>query len=172
VVALGQQSTTEESALTYAVDPRIAAQLLLAWDLWILGYPDQALHNVLQAQLRAKQRGEPYTTAFAYYVTSAVQLLRGEAQASLASAEQSLALKATAEAEQNYISAINVARRQSARSLELRAATSLARLLRAQGRSNEVRSRLAPLLAWFTEGLDTADVKDAKALLEGLQYEV
>ena len=277
-VALGQQSTTEESALTYVVDPCIAAQLLLAWDLWILGYPDQALHNVLQAQLRAKQRGEPYTTAFAYYVTSAVQLLRGEAQASLASAEQSLALssehhislyalysrfgrgcalaslrqlepamaeikggieearrinlgymrgfmlgwlaateaqsgepeialsildeafehtsdvagraweaellrlrgdilfaaspQATAEAEQNYISAINVARRQSARSLELRAATSLARLLRAQGRSNEVRSRLAPLLAWFTEGLDTADVKDAKALLEGLQYEV
>src|SRR5262249_2632870 len=56
-VALGQQSTTEDSALTYAVDPRIAAQLLLAWDLWILGYPDQALQNVLQAQLRAKQGG-------------------------------------------------------------------------------------------------------------------
>jgi predicted ATPase len=80
--------------------------------------------------------------------------------------------QATAEAEQNYVGAINVAQRQSARSLELRAATSLVRLLQGQGRSDEARSRLAPLLAWFTEGLDTADVKDAKALLEGLQCEV
>ena len=66
--------------------------------------------------------------------------------------------QAAAEAEQNYVGAINVAQRQSARSLELRAATSLVRLLQAQGRSDEARARLAPLLAWFTEGLDTADL--------------
>jgi len=273
-VALGQQSITEESSLTYAVDPRIAAQLLLAWDLWILGYPEQALRNVLQAHSQVTQRDDAYTAAFACYVTSAVQLLRGEAQASLASAEQSLALSrehhinlyalysrfgrgcalaklgqleqamveigggieearrinlgymrgfmlgwlatiqaesgepemalstldealaqtsdvtgraweaelfrlrgdvllaarpdAAGEAEQDYISAIMVARKQSARSLELRAATSLARLLRTQGKNDEARGELAPVFDWFTEGFDTVDLKRAKALLEAL----
>jgi class 3 adenylate cyclase/predicted ATPase len=273
-VALGQQSITEESSLTYAVDPRIAAQLLLAWDLWILGYPEQALRNVLQAHSQVRQRDETYTAAFAYYVTSAVQLLRGETQASLESADQSLALSrehhinlyalysrfgrgcalaklgqlepamaeirggieearrinlgymrgfmlgwlatiqvksgepeialstldealqqtndvtgraweaelqrlrgdvllavrpdAVGEAEQDYVSAIMVARKQSARSLELRAATSLARLLRAQGRNDEARGQLAPVFDWFTEGFDTADLKQAKALLDEL----
>jgi class 3 adenylate cyclase/predicted ATPase len=272
-VALGQQPISEASSLTYTVDPCIAAQLLLAWDLWILGYPEQALRNALQARSQATQRDDAYTAAFAYYVTSAVQLLRGETQASLASAEQSLALsrehhinlyalysrfgrgcalaklgqleaamaeirggieearrinlgymrgfmlgwlatiqaergepeialstldealeqtndvtgraweaellrlrgdallaarpEAAAEAERDYADALTVARKQSARSLELRAATSLARLLRAQGRNNEARAQLAPALGWFTEGFDTADLKEAKAVLDG-----
>jgi class 3 adenylate cyclase/predicted ATPase len=273
-VALGQQSITEESSLTYTVDPRIAAQLLLAWDLWILGYPEQALHNVLQAHTRARQQDDAYTVAFACYVTSAVHLLRGETQASLESAEQSLALsrehhinlyalysqfgrgcalaklgqlgpamaeirggleearrinlgymrgfmlgwlatiqaengeleialttldealeqtndvtgraweaellrlrgnvllavrpEAAGAAEQSYLSAIMVARKQGARSLELRAATSLARLLRAQGRNEEARAQLAPVLGWFSEGFETADLKEAKEVLSGL----
>jgi len=57
---------------------------------------------------------------------------------------------------------------QSARSLELRAATDQARLLRAQGNSVEARRLLAPIYGWFTEGLDTPDLKDAKALLDDL----
>jgi predicted ATPase len=52
--------------------------------------------------------------------------------------------------------------------LELRAATSLARLLRGQGRDGEARGLLAPVHGWFTEGFDTADLKDAKALLDEL----
>jgi predicted ATPase len=247
---------------------------MLAWDLWILGYPEQALRNVLQARGQARERGEAYTTAFAHYVTSAVQLLRGETQASLASADESLALSrehhislyalysqfgrgcalaklgqtesamveiregieearrsnlgymrgfmlgwlstiqikagvpeialstlnealeqtndvtgrawesellrlrrdallavrpdAVAEAEHDYINAISVAQKQSAHSLELRAATSLARLLQRQGRSVEACGRLAPVFNRFTEGYDTADLKEAKALLDAL----
>ena len=57
---------------------------------------------------------------------------------------------------------------QSARSLELRAATDRARLLRAQGNGIEARRLLAPIYGWFTEGLDTPDLKDAKALLNEL----
>jgi predicted ATPase len=64
--------------------------------------------------------------------------------------------------------AIDTARRQEAKSLELRAATSLARLSRDQRRRAEARDLLAPVYGWFTEGFDTADLKDAKALLEGL----
>ena len=56
----------------------------------------------------------------------------------------------------------------SARAFELRAATSLARLLASQGRRDEARTILAEIYNWFTEGLDTADVKDSKALLEQL----
>ena len=64
--------------------------------------------------------------------------------------------------------AIAVARRQNAKSWELRAATSLARLRRQQGRPQEAAALLAPIYAWFTEGLDTADLRDAKALLDKL----
>ena len=64
--------------------------------------------------------------------------------------------------------AIDVARAQSARALELRAATSLARLYRAQGKVAEARDPLAPVYDWFTEGFDTPDLMDAKALLDEL----
>jgi predicted ATPase len=64
--------------------------------------------------------------------------------------------------------AIAVARRQSAKSLELRAAMSLSRLWQRQGKEDEARQLLAGIYGWFTEGFDTADLKAAKALLEEL----
>ena len=73
-----------------------------------------------------------------------------------------------AEAQICFERAIDVARRQSAKSWELRATTSLARLLASQGRRGEAHAMLAEIYGWFTEGFDTADLKDAKALLEQL----
>ena len=61
-----------------------------------------------------------------------------------------------------------VARRQQAKSLELRAAMSLARLWQQQGKRAEARDLLAPVYGWFTEGFDTADLQEAKTLLEEL----
>jgi len=72
------------------------------------------------------------------------------------------------DAEACFERALAVADEQSARMWGLRAATSLARLWRDQGRRGEARDLLAPLYSWFTEGFDTADLKDAKALLEEL----
>jgi hypothetical protein len=72
------------------------------------------------------------------------------------------------EAEAAIGKGIAVARRQNSKSWELRAAMSLARLRRQQGRPQEAVALLAPILAWFTEGLDTADLKEAKTLLEKL----
>ena len=62
----------------------------------------------------------------------------------------------------------DTARKRKAKSLELRAIMSLARLFSSQGRRDEARSMLAEIYGWFTEGFDTADVKDAKELLEEL----
>jgi predicted ATPase len=64
--------------------------------------------------------------------------------------------------------ALRVAQRQQAKAYELRAATSLARLWGERGRRGEARELLAPVYAWFTEGFDTADLKEAKALLDQL----
>ncbi len=64
--------------------------------------------------------------------------------------------------------ALDTSQRQQARSLELRTAISLARLWQRQGKSPEARSLLTPVYEWFTEGFDTRDLKDAKALLEEL----
>jgi predicted ATPase len=64
--------------------------------------------------------------------------------------------------------ALAVARKQQAKSWELRAAMSLARLWRDQGKVREARELLAPVYGWFTEGFDTRDLKEAKALLEEL----
>jgi predicted ATPase len=73
-----------------------------------------------------------------------------------------------AAAEESYQQALAVARQQSAKTSELHAAASLARLWRDQGRRTEARDLLAPVYNWFTEGPDTPVLKDAKALVEQL----
>ena len=71
-------------------------------------------------------------------------------------------------AEVSLHQALSVARRLHAKSLELRAATSLARLWQSQGKDQAARDLLAPVYNWFTEGFETADLKGAKAFLETL----
>jgi predicted ATPase len=73
-----------------------------------------------------------------------------------------------AQAETCFHQALDVARQQQAKSWELRAATSLARLWQSQGKGAEAYALLAPIYEWFTEGFDTADLQEAKALLEEL----
>jgi predicted ATPase len=72
------------------------------------------------------------------------------------------------DAETCFMKALQVARLQRAKSLELRAATGLARLWRNAGRREDARELLAPICDWFTEGFDTANLKDAKALFDEL----
>jgi predicted ATPase len=72
------------------------------------------------------------------------------------------------EAEGCLHQALDIARRQEAKSLELRAAVSLARLWQQQGKQAEAYALLAPIYGWFTEGFDTADLQEAKVLLDEL----
>jgi predicted ATPase len=71
-------------------------------------------------------------------------------------------------AEELYCRALRIAEEQGAKIWELRAAASLARLRRDQGRRDEARDLLAPIYGWFTEGFETTDLKEAKALLDEL----
>jgi predicted ATPase len=87
--------------------------------------------------------------------------LRGELLGRLPSPDRT-------EVETCFRKALSVAREQGTRGFELRAAVSLAGLLREKGRCNEARHLLAPVYGWFTEGFDTPDLKDATALLAGL----
>jgi predicted ATPase len=75
------------------------------------------------------------------------------------------------QAEARLQQALEVARRQQAKSWELRAALSLARMWQQQGKQAAARELLAPVYGWFTEGFDTADLQDARALLEELAVE-
>jgi class 3 adenylate cyclase/predicted ATPase len=252
----------------YMVEPQAASLLLLSWDLWFLGYPDQSLSRVSEALALAQDLGHPYTVAFAHYMTSVVHLLRGDAARAFESAEKSFEMSQeqrfslymilsrisrsravgdlgrlgearaeialgiddarrngvgfmlpmmdswladmhakagdnecalsivegilanigdvtgraweaelhrqraqilvalnpskVREAESHFEKSIEVARGQNAKSLELRAATSLAELWRTQGRPDEARALLEPICRWFNEGADTADLRRAR----------
>jgi predicted ATPase len=87
--------------------------------------------------------------------------LQGELRLQLANPE-------IPQAEACFQQAIDIARRQQAKALELRATLSLSRLWQQQGRRRAAREHLAPIYGWFTEGFDTADLREAKALLEEL----
>jgi predicted ATPase len=73
------------------------------------------------------------------------------------------------DAESCFIQAVTIAQQQQAKSWELRAATSLARLRARQGKQTQARQALTDVVAWFSEGFDTVDMKEARALLEELR---
>jgi adenylate cyclase len=116
--------------------------------------PSSALKVLADGSALMERSGERMFEAELYRVKGEL-LLRQEAADPL-------------KAEHCFRTAMEVARRQAGKSLELRATTSLARLLPSQGRRDEARAMLADIYNWFTEGFDTADLKDAKALLEEL----
>ena len=98
----------------------------------------------------------------AQWIEADLHRLRGELLLALPEPERPAA-------EACFLRALAVAREQGARLWKLRAATSLARLWQAQGRCVEARDLLASVHGWFTEGLDTRDLRDAKALLDELR---
>ncbi|HEV2100486.1 MAG TPA: AAA family ATPase [Stellaceae bacterium] len=118
-----------------------------------LGKPDAALESVAVGLKGVDEMGGGPLEA---------ELYRLKGEALLAGAGT------VSEAESAMQQGIDVARRQNAKSWELRGATSLARLLRDQGRRDEARDLVAPVYGWFTQGFDTADLKDARVLLDDL----
>jgi predicted ATPase len=96
------------------------------------------------------------------------ELYRLKGTLTLQSKVQSPKSQVEEEAEEYFLKAIDVARQQQAKSLELRAAISLARLWQQQGQQKKAHAMLAEIYNWFTEGFDTKDLQEAKTLLEEL----
>jgi predicted ATPase len=132
------------------------ALALLAEACGNAGRADEGLSLLAEALTLAHQHGERYYEAELYRLRGALLLAQEHAGARMS------------EMEASFLQAIDLARQQQARSWELRAATSLARLWQQQGKRVEARALLAPIYGWFTEGFDTADLQEAKALLEEL----
>lgn len=127
---------------------------LLASAYWRAGRAEEALKVLDEARASGDSRGEHWWLAEIHRLRGEILLLSADADPD--------------EAEACLQTALAVARHQEARSLELRAAMSLARLWRRQGKTDEARALLAPIYDWFTEGFDTPDLKDAKDLLDEL----
>jgi predicted ATPase len=119
-----------------------------------VGRADQALAVLDEDLARSGRSGE-------YFYEAEIHRLKGEAT-------MVRDPSATSEAEKSFRKAIDVARGQSAKWFELRTSVSLARLLDSTGRRDEARAMLAEIYNWFTEGFDTADLKDATTLLDEL----
>ncbi len=126
----------------------------LAATLGLAGQFDQGLRTIDEAFPIIERTGDRMFEAEAHRVKGELLLAQDASNA--------------AQAEQSFRTAIEIARRQKAKSWELRATTSLVRLLDQQGKRDEARAMLAGIYNWFTEGFDTADLKDAKALLDEL----
>ena len=119
-----------------------------------LGQFDDAWHRMREAMTAMETTKERWCEAETRRMAGEIALMSPEPDA--------------AKAQAYFERALTVARQQQAKSWELRAAMSMARLLRDQGKVREARDLLAPVYGWFTEGFDTLDLKEARALLEAL----
>ena len=117
------------------------------------GESDLAEQELRRARREASAHGEKWTLGLFDIAEAEICKSRGDFQ----------------EAENVLLRAIEFSRKQPSKGIELRAATSLARLWQSQGRTGEAHELLFPVYDWFTEGFDTADLKDAKALLDELK---
>jgi class 3 adenylate cyclase/predicted ATPase len=124
------------------------------------GEIEEGMVLLAEAMRLANKTGERFWEAELHRLKGELTLLQSGARSPESAAQN--------EAEECFQRALDVARQQQAKSLELRAAMSLSRLWRLQGRGDEARGLLAEIYGWFTEGFDTADLKEAKALLREL----
>jgi predicted ATPase len=120
----------------------------------MLGQFDEAQHHIDQAMVTIEATGERVWTAEVRRLAGEIALLSLRPD--------------VAQAQAHFERALQVSRQQQTKSWELRAAMSMARLWCDQGKPQQARELLAPVYDWFTEGFDTLDLKEAKALLDEL----
>jgi predicted ATPase len=172
--ALSEQGRSEEGiaqirqglATRRTMGVRLEEGLYLGWLAEAqakAGQVREGLTTLAEAMAALDETGERINEAELYRLRGELTMKSQEVQGSKFKV-QSL----EEEAEECFHKAIEIAQRQGAKSLELRAVMSLARLWQKQGKKKEAHQRLAEIYDWFTEGFDTADLKEAKALLEEL----
>ena len=148
-----QQALIDLAGLGYGLGAS-AVLLVFAKGLWKLGRHDEALGTLDLGLAQAQQQGQHYADADLHRVRAEILLDRGGAAAE--------------EVEAILRRSLEIARRQQAKLFELRAAMTMARLWQGQRKQRRARELLDPVYAWFREGLDTRDLKDARAQLDEL----
>jgi predicted ATPase len=134
------------------------------------GQAEEGLSTLSEALALVNRTGERFYEAELYRLKGELTLARSGVRgpASEVPNTQHPTPSTQAEAEACFLKAIEIARKQQAKSLELRVATSLARLWQQQGKKEEGHKMLTEIYGWFTEGFDTKDLQEAKALLDEL----
>jgi predicted ATPase len=132
--------------------------------------PEAGLHILAEALSAAQTSGEGFYTAELHRLRGELLLQTGARTLAPGGSPPPAAAQhlLAGEAEECFHQALGLARQQQAKSLELRAAMSLSRLWQQQEKCTEARQLLAEVYGWFTEGFDTADLQEARALLEAL----
>jgi tetratricopeptide (TPR) repeat protein len=178
-----------EQRLSFIIDPEIIRGAALVG----LGANEEGIVRIQQGLTETRRKGATFHLSFGLAFLADALARRGEQTAALAAAREGLEMASKTgehvwdadlhrlaglalvgcnrldEGQSALQEALQVARQQQAKSFELRTATSLARLWGEQGRRAEAGELLAPVYGWFTEGLDTADMKEAAALLSELR---
>ena len=163
VLALNCQASDAVHMLTSGLTAARSTGTTVFVPLWLsylasayteLGQFDDAWRCIGEAMTAVETTKEKWCEAEVQRIAGEIALISPEPDA--------------AEAEAYFERALAVARKQQAKSWELRAAMSMARLWRDQGKRDEARDLLAPVYGWFTEGFDTLDLKQARALLDEL----
>ena len=191
-LALRLVDQSEALAAEQRFVPPVQPGILRGTALAIQGATDDAVRSIREGLLQLERRGATLFRPYGLASLAEALVPQGEHVAALAAVHEGfdvmaatgerwweadlhrvhgvvlLAVNKRAESEAAFQQALQVAREQQAKSLELRAATSLARLWAEQGRRAEAHELLAPVYGWFTEGFGTADLKEAKALLAEL----
>jgi predicted ATPase len=146
--------------------PRFLALLVKAYGK--AGQVEEGLTVLAEALALVDKTGERVEEAELYRLKGELLLQSGVRGLEFEILSTQLLASNTSEAEACFLKAIEIARHQSAKSLELRAVMSLARLWQQQGKQHEAHRQLSEVYNWFTEGFDTKDLQEAKTLLEEL----
>ena len=162
-IALIRQSL--DSLYTLGVDPAPDWLVRLAEVYTAAGAVPDGFSALAEALEAIEQTGERTCEAEVYRLKGELALQESKARPELSRRVQSSRFKVEEEVEEISHTAIAIAQKQSAKSWELRAAVSLARLWQQQGKKEEASTLLAEVYDWFTEGFDTKDLQDAQALL-------
>jgi predicted ATPase len=147
--------------------------VMLAEAYRTVGQDEEGLTALAKALATVTRTEERYYEAELYRLYGELLLRNGETETERTGDQKILSDSPilrfpVASPEDSFLRAIDIARRQQAKSLELRAVTSLARLWQQQGKKDEARQMLAEISGWFTEGFETKDLREAKKLLEEL----
>jgi predicted ATPase len=137
-----------------------------------MGQPEEGLAALAEASAIRQRTGEQWYEAELWRLKGELTLAQSSVQSLASSVQnpQSAIRNPQSEAETCFLKAIEIAQKQQAKSLELRAAMSLARFWQQQGKTAEARQMLAEIYDWFTEGFETKDLQEAKALIRGIEY--